>query len=722
MSFPALLLLSSLTAHADEGMWLPEQLPGKAEELKQLGLELDAAALADPMGQPLGSIVTLGFCSAAFVSPDGLIATNHHCVAGYLQYLSDAEHDRNRDGYLAATASDEAWVGPGSEVQVVQKITDVTARVNEGVTPRTRDPKREAMVSRNKKAIVAACESERPDVQCRVASYFGGSEYRLIEKRRLKDVRLVYAPPDSVGAYGGETDNWMWPRHSGDFALLRAYVAPDGSAAEHAEDNVPFEPPHHLEINPEGASPGDFVMVAGYPGSTYRFRPARSMAFARDVSYPFSIQLSEEIRAILADHAGRSAEASARLTASIGYLDNGLKYRRGMLDGFAGSDVVARKLAAEERLMRWVESDRKRARRYAPVFVELEALADQTERTYKSESVSGWMLRADLLSAAYGAWRWAGEQEKPDLERDRGYQDRDREKRIRRLERMEKTLWLDADRDILRLLLERLKALPEPEQPGPVLDWVKAQGGVDAALDKLFSEPALATTANRVALMDMDRAALAASADPWVQLAVALDSYNAPLRARDKARKGADLRLQPQYIEALRGASESELYPDANGTLRITVGHVKGYAPRDGLVAVPQTTLAGMVAKRGDAPFDAPERFVSAAAASGASRWMDAELGDVPVNFLTTLDTTGGNSGSATLDSQGRFIGLIFDGNYEAMSADWVFDDAMTRSIHVDVRYLLWTLDEVEGAERLLTEMGVAGKPSPASDAEPASE
>jgi hypothetical protein len=707
MTLTALALLATLPAHADEGMWLPEQLPLKAAELKEMGLEIGADALADPMGQPLGSIVTLGFCSAALVSADGLIATNHHCVAGYLQYLSDAENDRNKDGYLAGTQADEAWVGPGSEVQVVQKISDVTERVNAGVKRRTNDAAREALVSKNTKQIVADCEADRPDMQCRVASYFGGAEYRLIEKRRLKDVRLVYAPPDSVGAFGGETDNWMWPRHGGDFALLRAYVAPDGATAEHAEDNVPYAPPHHLEVNPEGANPGDFVMVAGYPGRTYRFRQARSMRFARDESYPFSIALSLEMREILEDHAGRDAEAKARLTAHLGYLDNGLKYRQGMLDGFSGSDVVASKEASEEALMKWVAGDRKRSKRYGPVFAELDEMADAKERTDKSEAVSRWMLGIDLLHAAYVGWRWACEQEKPDLDRDRGYQDRDRAKRVARLERLEKTMWMPSDRDVLKLLLERVSALPAAERPQPVLDWVEAQGGIDAALEKLHDEPALAKTENRVALLDMDRAALAGSDDPWVQLAIAMDSFNAPLRERDRARKGANLRLQPLYIEALRGATEGELYPDANSTLRITVGHVKGYSPQDGLVAVPQTTLSGMVAKSGDAPFDAPPRFLAAAEKAGDSRWQDTDLGDVPVDFLTTLDTTGGNSGSATLDAQGRFIGLIFDGNYEAMSADWVFNDEMTRSIHVDVRYLLWTLDEVEGATRLLEELGV---------------
>ncbi len=717
ISIVVALALAPPSARADEGMWLPEQLPAHAPELKRMGLELPAAQLADPMGQPLGSIVTLGFCSASFVSPDGLIATNHHCVSGFLQYLSDGEQDRNEDGYLAGSRAEEAWVGPGSEVGVVEKITDVTDRVLAGVKKKTKDPQREAIVSRNQKAVVAACEEGRPNVRCDVSAFWGGAEYRLIERRRLRDVRLVYAPPDPVGQYGGEIDNWMWPRHGGDFALLRAYVAPDGGAAEHAEDNVPYQPPHHLTVDPGGVKPGDFVMVAGYPGGTYRYRTARALRFARDTSYPWTVALYDEMIGILGDHAGRSDEARARLTAHIGYLENGRKYRQGMLDGFTGSDVVARKEAAEERLMAWVEADPKRAKAYGPALAELDRIADEDERTYAGDALSGWLLGIDLLNAAYTSWRWASEQEKPDLERDAGYQERDRERRVGRLERLEKTMWVPSDRDVLKLLLEKSMALPPDQQPGPVLDLVKRWGGVDAALDKLHAPadgsdlPKMADTAYRVGLLGQDRAALAKSSDPWVQLAIALDAYNAPLRERDKARTGAMLRLQPRYTEALRGSARDaglgELYPDANSTLRVTAGHVKGYAPQDGLLAVPQTALSGMVAKAGGDPFDVPPRVLEAAKNAGDSRWKDATLGDVPVDFLTTLDTTGGNSGSATLNSKGEFVGLIFDGNYEAMSADWVFDPEMTRSIHVDVRYLLWMLDEVEHADWILDELGI---------------
>lgn len=708
---PTLLALSLglAPAHADEGMWLPEQLPAKAAELEALGLELDPAQLADPMGQPLGSIVTMGFCSASFVSPDGLIATNHHCVTGYLGYLSDEERDLNDTGYLANSREEELWVGPGSEVQVVEKITDVTAAVLSGVRKRTEDFDRERLVSRNKAGLVAACEEGRPSVRCKVADYFGGQQYRLIEKRRLRDVRLVYAPPDSVGNYGDEIDNWMWPRHTGDFALLRVYVGPDGAAAEHAEGNVAYQPPRHLEINPEGVSPGDFVMVAGYPGRTYRFRSSRQMRFARDLSYPLRVELSQAILEILRRHSAESDEAAAKLAPSIGYVANGLKYSQGMLDGFRDSDVVARKEAAEARVQAWIAADPKRAKRFEPVFTELDALQEVYEARYEAEAAIGWMTySADLLGAAHGAVRWATEQQKPDLERDAGYQERDRERRLRRLERMQKGLHLPSDREIFEIMLDRVLDQPEGERVRPVEDWVAKMGGRDAALDALYDAPALAEVEARLALMDRSIAELRQSTDPWVSLAVALESHLAPQRKRDKAEAGAMLRLEPLAIEALQGATEGVLYPDANSSLRVTVGQVRGYEPADGLLALPQTTLSGTVAKAGGWPFDAPERLLEAATRASESRWVDPELGDVPANFLTTLDTTGGNSGSATLDSQGRLVGLIFDGNYEAMSADWLFDPEMTRSIHVDVRYMLWLLEEVEGAAHILEELGMA--------------
>lgn len=705
---PAPLLAFLLLAHpalADEGMWLPEQLPQHAARLSELGLTLPVAQLADPMATPLGAIVSLGFCSASFVSPDGLILTNHHCVGSYLGHNSSAEANRARDGYLAADRGGELWAGPSARLQVVESIEDVSAQVQARVGKRISDRDREAAVNRAVKELVAECE-QQADRRCRVASYHGGQSWRLIQAVELKDVRLVYAPPETVGSYGGEIDNWMWPRHSGDFAVLRAYVGPDGKVAAHALENVPYRPAHHLTIDPTGAQEGEMVMVAGVPGSTARHAPSWELA-ARAQRLDPDIARSERYMAILQAESARDPEGAARLASHIDTVGNGLKYNQGLRDNFASSAVVPRLRARDEALRAWIAADRKRNKLYGPVLDELQSLHEAALAEYEVEAIANRLLRfIDLLSVATTALRFADETKKPDLEREQGYQDRDRERTRDRFQGMDRTLWLPADRAFMALFLEEHAALPAAQRIAPLDVWLTAQGGSAAALDRLFTDPALSRNEARQALLQVDAASLRASTDPWVQLAVAMESWRAPRRERDKARAGASLRLRPLYMEAMQQAFPGAVYPDANGTLRVSFGRVEGYRPADGLLALPRTTVAGMAAKAGPAPFDAPERLLVAAAASKSSPWVDAELGDVPVNFLTTLDTTGGNSGSATLNGKGELVGLIFDGNYEAMSADYLFDPALTRSIHVDIRYLLWTLDEVEGADWLLTELG----------------
>lgn len=702
-----LILLSSF-ASADEGMWLPEQLPGMSEDLGAMGLELSADQLADTTQAPLGAIVSFGeYCSASFISTEGLIGTNHHCVTGLLQYNSDAENDYGTDGYLAKSRAEELPGGPTARAYVVDGITDVTEAVNAKVRRRTKDKKRYELVEAAKKELVAECE-EQPNHRCLVAEYYGGREYRLISRLEIKDVRMVYAPPDSVGNYGDEIDNWMWPRHAGDFSLVRAYVAPDGSSAEYSEDNVPYQPPMHLQIDPSGAQDGEFVMVAGYPGSTYRYKTARSMAFAESTGYPFGVALAEDILAILHEESAKDPEGAAALKAPIGWVSNGKKYREGNLENFKGSGVVERKNAQWDELVAWVEGDPVEKKIYGPVLAEMDAIQAENESRYVQEVTLGYMMwLANHLDAAHTTYRWSLERSKDDLERDSGYQDRDREQTEQWFAESEETNWLPADRALTAHFFAKLAELPEGQRVEALDDWIEAQGGLESALDRLYAEENLLTAEQMVARLDASAADHRVDENPWMELAVALeDGFLGPVRETDKVQEGAWLRLMPLYMEALL-QSRDQVYPDANNTLRVTVGHVKGYRPRDGVIYVPNTTLSGMVAKKGEWPFNAPERLVSAAADVEDSRWYDADLGDVPVCFLSTLDSTGGNSGSATLNAQGQLVGFLFDGNYESMSADWLFDDDLTRSIHVDIRYVLWIL-ETEGATHLLDEVDIA--------------
>ena len=708
-----LLVLASLS-HADEGMWLPEQLPAMSEQLTEMGLEIPADQLGDTTQEPLSSIVSLGFCSASFLSAEGLIGTNHHCVEGYLQYAGASFEDRdlNLEGYLASDRAGELPAGPSARLYVVESITDVTEAVEKKLRTRTKDAKRFELVEDAEKALIAECEAV-PNHRCEVASYYGGQQYRLISKLEIKDIRLVYAPPQSVGSYGGEIDNWVWPRHAGDFSLIRAYVAPDGSSAAYSPDNVPYQPRSHLQIDATGAQDGEFVMVAGYPGATYRYKTARELRFAEAISYPFGVQLSNELIAILEQESEAGPEAAQKLNAPIGWIANGLKYRQGNLDNFHTSGVVERKQAQWAELEAWVEADPVDEKLYGPVLEELDALQAASEATYETDVLLGYFRwLASNLGVHHTAYRWSVEQQKPDLKRRSGFQDRDLERTQQRFDQLEQTTWIPADRALTRHMLERLQALPQDKHV-PALDaWIEEQGGIDAALETLYAESSLISAEERVALLEMSQAELQALDNPWMQLAIALeDGFMADKRKADDLERGAQLRLQPMYMQALLKSSEGSVYPDANSTLRVTVGHVKGYSPADAVWHLPNTTVAGMLAKNtGEEPFAAPEFLVQAAETRTESPWFDADLGDVPVDFTSTLDSTGGNSGSATLNAQGQLVGFLFDGNYEAISADWVFDDALTRSIHVDVRYALWVLDSA-GAGHIVEELDLVGGP-----------
>lgn len=700
-----------LGAHADEGMWLPEQLPRLAPELRTLGITLDPANLADPNKAPLSAIISLnGYCSASFLSADGLVGTNHHCVSEFLGYNSDATRNLGRDGYVARERSAELWGGEGVEVYIVDQITDVTTAMRAGITKRTKDLDRTAVTRRNEAALLSACEAPpaghaQPTHRCRVVAFDGGGSYRLIRSQIFRDVRLVYAPPESVGSYGGEIDNWMWPRHAGDFALLRVYVGKDGKPASYSPDNVPFHPVSHLTIAKEPVREGDPVLVAGYPGGTSRYASASALQHARDEVYPTMVKLLDSLIGLLRAEAARSEEAAGRLNGSIDGLGNGQKNAQGMIDNMKASDVVGDKKRLEALVLAWVAADPARVKRYGPAFAERERLEAQARADWRAESLLNWALRSsDLLAVAHQAVRLADERKKPDGDRAPGFRTRDEERLLLRSDRLDKDLWLPADRALLAELLPQVVKLEGPSSAPAVDAFVASFGGIEGALNALFAAPALADAKARRALFAADAATLAASTDPYVVLARAFEQRLAPIRAADELRQGASLRLEPLIMEATRLAAGRELYPDANNTLRITFGKVEGYSPRDGVWHLPRTTVPGMVAKAGAWPFDAPARLLAAAPTAGASRF--ADNGVMPVDFLSSLDSTGGNSGSATLNKNGELVGFLFDGNYESMSADWLFAPAVTRSIHVDVRYLLWMLDEVEQAPALVAELG----------------
>ncbi len=698
-------LLLAAGVPAEEGMWMPSQIPELAAELRAAGMTLDATRLADLTGDPMGAVVSLGGCTASFVSPQGLIITNHHCVYGSLQFNSTPERNLIANGFLAANLAGELPAAPGTYVYVTTGIRDVTKEVLGNPAVKLLDADYARQVERRSRELVDACE--KPGGQrCNVARFFEGSLFLEITQMEIRDVRLTYASGEGIGNFGGEVDNWMWPRHTGDFGFLRAYVAPDGKPADFAKENVPYRPRHFMKMATEGVKEGDFVWIAGYPGRTFRYRTLDEVETAHEFTLPQSVRWSKDEIALLEQENLRGKPVELANYSRIRGMANGMKKFEGQLLAMRGGAVEEQR-ATRERLL---------ASEAAPAaaLATLRSLNAQRRKTEQRDTVLAWLGRSSpMLGQAMTIWRMSEERPKADLDRDDGFRERDLSRYRQGIARSQRSIEPGSDRATLRYALEQAVALPAEQRIAALDEALQATGMADdaqrieALLDKLYTGTKMADLEARKAAAEQSSAELAARGDSMLDLARALAPLAAERREADRALEGATLRHRPVYLEGLEKVASRRLYPDANGTLRFTYGKVRGYTPRDGAVYKPQTTVAGVVAKAtGERPFDAPQALLDAAKVI-VPAYLDAELRSVPVDFLSTCDITGGNSGSATLNGKGEIVGLAFDGNWEGVVSDFLFDPATVRTIHVDARYIRWVMDEVDHAHDLLREMGL---------------
>jgi hypothetical protein len=723
----SLLLSMGLTLlapglRADEGMWMPQQIPQLAAKLTALGFTGDPKSFADLTGQPMGAVVSLGGCTASFVSPDGLIVTNHHCVTGGLQFNSTPQRNLLKDGFLAKTRAEELPNGPGSRVYVTTSVTDVTASITGNIDPKATDRERHDRIDRRMKERVAACEKNGQ--RCTVAAFFDGLKYFEIAQMEIKDVRLVYAPAEGIGVFGGETDNWRWPRHTGDWSFLRAYVGRDGKPAVYSKDNVPFHPKHWLKIATQGVKPGDLVFVTGYPGRTQRHQTYAEVKETTEFTMPRAIRNAQEQLAVLDQLSKRDQTIALRVAGRVQRLNNGLTNQKGMLEGLVQGGSLARKLAQEKDLERWIAADPARQKKYGDVLPALRALQAESERTRERNSVLVTLATAsEYLSAAETLYRLSQERPKADMDRETGYQERDWPRLRDTQDRMQRTMDANADAALLYWAMSKAAALPAGQRIDgldaaaglrPGMSDAEAARAINAYLQKLYAGTKLADRDFRLGLLQKNTADLVATGDSFIRLAEALEPLAKANREATKNRSGARSRLAPRYMEAMLAKAGGLVAPDANSTLRVTYGQVKGVDAKDGLYYKPQTTLAGIVQKHtGEGDFDAPKyqlESIGALRAGKQTPYLDPALHDVPVNFLSTVDTTGGNSGSPTLNAKGELVGLLFDGTYESVASNYVFDPVSTRSIHVDARYMLWNMAEVDRAGNLLDEILSASK------------
>ncbi|PZT86938.1 MAG: dipeptidyl-peptidase 7 [Citromicrobium sp.] len=698
---------------AKEGMFTPGQLPEIAKDLRETGLEIDPESLSDLTGFPMGAIVSLGGCSASFVSPEGLVVTNHHCARGSVQYNSTAENNYLANGFLAKAKGDELPAAPGSRIYVTTEITDVTDRMRQGID--AMDPKqRYDTVEQRMKDITAECEQDAGH-RCQVASFYGGDEYTLIKRLEVRDVRIVYAPADSIGKYGGDIDNWMWPRHTGDFAFYRAYFAPDGSAADFAEENVPYEPEHHLKVSAAGLEDGDFVMAAGYPGSTSRYATLAEVENTFSWTYPTNVKLLNDWIDTIEAAAPEGSDARVKYESLLAGLNNYEKNTRGQLDGARRVGLVDRRRAREQELAAWIAADGDRAA-YGEAIAGLQALSQESAAAARKAFWYGNATRPALLSAAQRLYCLSHERQKPDAQREPGYQERDMTFFRQGLQALDRRYEASVDKATWMLFLDRYLEEPAENRVAVFDNALGLKGEIDQAalstkLDGYYANSELDNAETRLSLMEATPAQLEASDDPFMKLAVALYEYERGLEDEAEQRSGRALALRPAYMEAITEWQRSQdqlTYPDANSTLRVTYGNVLGGSPKDGMAYMPFTTLEGITEKdTGEDPFNAPARQLQEIREKDYGPYALESIGSVPVNFLSDLDSTGGNSGSATLNARAELVGLLFDGTFESVNSDWDFDPRTTRTIHVDTRYMLWVMDKVDGAQGLIDEMDI---------------
>jgi len=710
----AFLCLSlSFFLHPEEGM-IPLSEIHKLN-LKALGFQLESTELYNPNGISLiDGIINLRGCTASFVSPDGLILTNYHCAFPAIQSVTTKEKDYMRDGFTTDNRSQEVRA-ENYTVRVIESYRDVSKEVLSVVKEKMDFAQRTKAIEKKIKEIELEIEKKYPGRRAEVAEMFMGKTYVLFVYTYLKDVRLVYAPPRSIGEFGGEIDNWMWPRHTGDFAFLRAYTAPDGSFADYSPDNVPYHPKKYLQLAPEGVKEEDFVFILGYPGRTNRHRTSYFIAFEEDVVKPYIVNLYRYMINILEEMSKKDRTVEIKLSSRLTGLWNGMKRNQGQLKGMKNLKLAQRRKEKENELQQFIDADPKRREKYGNLLQQLKSFYDEKRKDAGYDLLlENFLKSSTLLNNAYKVYEASIERAKEDTERESDYMGRNFDRTLQRMKQDLRNYYEPVDKIFLKGMFLRAIKLKEKDYPSipAVEEIIKNSADVEKAMDAFIETAYQSSRLNdesyMMDLLKKTTGELDQVEDPFIGLARGLYPAYKNQKDKEKRQKGQLDQLLSQLIDVKKEFAGKDFIPDANSTLRLTYGHIRRYSPADAVIYTPFTTLAGVVEKHtGEEPFIAPQKLIDLYKAKDFGKYVHPGLKDVPVAMLYDTDTTGGNSGSPVLNAKGQLVGLNFDRVFEATINDYAWDESYSRSIGVDVRYILWFLDKFGEAHHLLKEMKV---------------
>ena len=721
----AVLFFSGFQLKAHEGMWIPMLLQQNFAEMQRMGLKLtpeqiysvNHSSLKDAIAGLSNSPNPRGFfCTSEIVSDQGLLFTNHHCGFESVQKHSSVKHDYLKDGFWAMSQKEEL-PNKGLTASILVRMADVTDSIVPQFSDTMNQQQRSAIampiISRLKKA-----NSEDGKYNVVIKPYFEGNKYYMLVYIVYRDVRLVGAPPSAIGKFGGDTDNWMWPRHTGDFTVFRIYTAPDGSPATYSEKNVPLKPKYHLPISLDGVKEGDFAMIWGFPGSTNRYMTAPELSFRMQHYFPPLVEAFGKKLEVWKKHMDANPDVKIKYASNYAMIANSWKYFIGQMRGVKKQHVIAKKKAFDDQFVKWVSENPQRQAKYG------DALKDMTD-AFDAESKTIEPLIYASITGAQGAELLGFAQKVSGLEGllKQAKETKDKEQKAKKLERVKKMaaamtgklqkIYKDydmaTDRDVFaamtKMYFDKVPANLHPEYLDKMVK--KYKNNFDAFADYVFEKSNFSTEAKaKVFLANPTLKEI--EKDPAFILSQA---YMGKLMGASESYRAASGKLSEGKRLFMEGIMQMEpnkvFYPDANSTLRYTYGKVKSYYPRDAIHDLYQTHLYGVMQKEDSTnpEFIVPKKLKTLYETKDYGPY--GENGQQDVNFLTTNDITGGNSGSPVINGNGELIGLAFDGNWEAMSGDIAYIPKLQRTIVVDVRYVLFIIDKYAGDTRLIDEMTI---------------
>jgi hypothetical protein len=703
-----IMISAGFKARADEGMWLLPLIDKlNVGKMTELGLKLSAEDIYSINRACLkDAIVSIGGCTAEIVSSQGLLLTNHHCGYGRIQAHSTVEHDYLKDGFWAKTLAEEL-PNPGMAATFLLRIEDVTDQVLANVKPGITESERNTAINAAR-GLIESKAREGNNYRTQVASFYGGNYFYLLVSERYEDVRLVGAPPSSIGKFGFDTDNWEWPRHTGDFSVFRVYSAPDGRPASYSKDNIPLKPKYWLTASIKDLNTGDYAMILGYPGRTQRYYTSYEVNEILTITNPNRIKIRSIKQDIWMADMMADQKVNIQYASKYSGSSNYWKYSIGQNNQLKNLNVIAKKQQIENQFNTWVNADADRKAEYGEALnlikKSIEGRAEyQNTLQYLNECLQGCeiltysSLGSQLLTALKSG--------------DAGKISEATQRIKDNLGDIYKDYSVTTDQKSTKAMLKLYRAdVPVKYHPDFYTTIVdkKFKGNIDKFVDNMFAKSIFTSEAKMNEFLAKPNLKILEN-DPVLLVFNSINKVGQSVSA-ERSKFDSDLVTgQRLWVAALREMTpEKTQYPDANSTMRLTYGTIQDYDPKDAVTYKYYTTLQGVVDKYkpGDYEFDLPQRLIDLNARKEFGRYASPK-GHMPVCFLTTNDITGGNSGSPVLNANGHLIGLAFDGNWEAMSGDVYYEPELQRTIVVDIRYVLWIMDIYSGAKHLVDEMTI---------------